>query len=211
MKIEKRQISELKQLEKNIRMHPPKQIHEYVRSLQKNGQLKLMVIDENNVIWIGNGLYMAMKECGYTEAMCIVKEGMTEAEKKKMMLSDNRIFDLGVDDMAVFDELIAELKDDLDVPGFDEDMLRSFVMDDSDVEELMSDYGVISDEKKDEIRETGQKYEERDQRDAGSMEQLSPIPNEPRVEAQNQETAEAKQEPQGKYIICPGCGRRIWL
>lgn len=214
MNIVKRKLSELKPPEKNIRMHPPKQIKEYVRSLKKNGQLKLMVIDENNVIWIGNGLFLAMKECGYEEADCILKEGMTEADKKKMMLSDNRIFDLGVDDMSVFDELIAELSGDLDVPGFDEEMLKTFVMNDDDVDDLMNDYGVIAPKKAEEIRETAQKYEERDRKAADSMEQVQAIPsaNPPTNESNEEPSAsEPKQEPQGKYIICPGCGRRIWL
>ena len=92
MNIVKRKLSELKQAEKNIRMHPDKQINEYIRSLEKNGQLKPIVIDENNVIWIGNGLYQAMTKAGYKEAYCLLKEGMTEKDKKKMMLSDNRIF-----------------------------------------------------------------------------------------------------------------------
>ena len=45
MNIVKRKLSELKQAEKNIRMHPDKQINEYIRSLEKNGQLKPIVID----------------------------------------------------------------------------------------------------------------------------------------------------------------------
>ena len=103
MQIEVRKLSELRHPDRNARMHPDKQIAELKRSLKKDGQTRLMVIDEYGVIWIGNGLYQAMQEMGYEDAYCIVKSGMSEIDKKKMMYSDNRIFDLGVDDMQAFD------------------------------------------------------------------------------------------------------------
>ena len=87
MKIVKRKLSELRHPDLNSRKHPEKQIRELKRSIQKNGQTRLLVIDENNVIWIGNGLYQAMTELGMTEAHCLVKEGMSETDKKKMMVS----------------------------------------------------------------------------------------------------------------------------
>ena len=68
-------------------MHPDSQIKEYVRSLEKNGQLKLIVIDEDNTIWIGNGLYQAMMKAGWSEAKCLVKRGMTRQQKIKMMMA----------------------------------------------------------------------------------------------------------------------------
>jgi len=58
-------------------------------------------------------------------------------------IADNRIFNLGVDDMAAFDASVLELKDDLDIPGFDEDMLKTLVMDTSEADTLISGYGVI--------------------------------------------------------------------
>ena len=50
LNIVKRKLSDLKHPETNVRMHPDKQIKELKRSIQKNGQTRLMVIDENNVI-----------------------------------------------------------------------------------------------------------------------------------------------------------------
>lgn len=124
MKIVKRKLSELRHPDLNSRKHPEKQIRELKRSIQKNGQTRLLVIDENNVIWIGNGLYQAMTELGMTEAHCLVKEGMSETDKKKMMVSDNRIFDLGVDDSDALEQLLRDF-DDLDVPGYEEELLRT--------------------------------------------------------------------------------------
>ena len=185
MNIVKRKLSELKPAEKNLRMHPDKQINEYVRSLNKNGQLKPIVIDENNVIWIGNGLHQAMVKAGYTEAYCLLKEGMTEKDKKKMMASDNRIFDLGVDDMSVFDEFILEFKDDLDVPGFDEDLLKSLIADASEVDDMMSSYGLVGEDKKAEITAAKESYE----RQEANFEQ--------EAQTQTVQTEQHQEEPNG--------------
>lgn len=221
LQIEARKLSELRHPEKNARMHPDKQIAELKRSLKKDGQTRLMVIDEDGVIWIGNGLYTAMVDMGYTEAYCIVKRGMSEIDKKKMMYSDNRIFDLGVDDMKAFDEFIAELGDDLDVPGFDDELLRSLNASAEEIDELMSSYGLITEEKKAEIVEAGETY-----RKADEARRLSPpaaarpadLPvmsagsTEPKAYRQPEATGEEAPAPENRqYVICPKCGERIWL
>ena len=73
IKVVKRKLADLKQAENNIRMHPEKQIKELIRSVEKHGQTRLLVIDEKNVIWIGNGLYQAMVQMGLKEAHCLLK------------------------------------------------------------------------------------------------------------------------------------------
>lgn len=203
MKIVKKQLSELKQAEKNIRMHPDKQIDEYVRSLEKNGQLKPIVIDENNIIWIGNGLYQAMMKAGYKEAYCLLKEGMSETDKKKMMMSDNRIFDLGVDDMAVFDEFILEFKDDLDVPGFDDELLKSLTADAGEVDSMMSSYGLVDDAKKAEM--------EAAKENNAAQEPGVATSDNSEYGATPSETAVSNTNEERRYIICPKCGEKIWL
>lgn len=204
MNIVKRKLSELKQAEKNIRMHPDKQINEYIRSLEKNGQLKPIVIDENNIIWIGNGLYQAMTKAGYKEAYCLLKEGMTEKDKKKMMMSDNRIFDLGVDDMAAFDEFILEFKDDLDVPGFDEDLLKSLLADATEVDDMMSSYGLVDEEKKAEIAAAKETYEKQEKAFAQAAQNTDPQP-------EQTSATENTSEEVDRYVVCPKCGEKIWL
>lgn len=59
--------------EKNVRIHSEQQIRELKRSLEKFGQTRALVVDENNVILIGNGLYEAMVSLGYQEASVYVK------------------------------------------------------------------------------------------------------------------------------------------
>ena len=201
MQIVVRKLSELRHPERNARLHPDKQIAELKRSLKKNGQTRLMVIDEDGVIWIGNGLYQAMQEMGIEEAYCIVKSGMTENDKKKLMLSDNPIFDLGVDDMKVFDEFIAELGDDLDVPGFDDELLQSLSASAEDIDDLMSSYGLIDEDKKSEMADAAETYK---------AEEKARADQPPGAIGTNAGRTEEGQ-PVGKYVICPKCGEKIWL
>ena len=213
MQIEVRKLSELRHPDRNARLHPDKQIAELKRSLQKDGQTRLMVVDEKGVIWIGNGLYQAMVEMGYTEAYCIVKSGMSEIDKKKMMYSDNRIFDLGVDDMKAFDDFIAELDGDLDVPGFDDDLLRSLKADAPEIDEILSGYGIITEEKKAEIAEAGETYRKAEEARASRPDPESAPPTgvSPYQPVQRENSAPEAAPESGRYVICPKCGERIWL
>lgn len=203
MNIVKMPLNALRKPERNMRMHPEAQIREYCRSVEKNGQLKLLVIDEDNVIWIGNGLYEALIRCGYTEAYCLIKSGMTVAEKKKMMMADNKIFDLGVDDINTFDAFIAELRDDLDIPGYDEEILQSMVSDAEDVTATMREYGTLDTAEIQQIHEA-------QERKAQAMAAPLPTPPQP-TPATPPPATQPPAAPERASLVCPHCGEKIWL
>ena len=91
MKIVRKKLSELKPAERNVRIHSEKQVKEFVRSLESFGQIRPIVIDEDNTILAGNGLYAALMAKGESSADCYVVTGLSETEKKKLMLADNKI------------------------------------------------------------------------------------------------------------------------
>ena len=124
MKITKIKLADLKKPERNVRRHTEKQMVEYVRSLDMFGQIRPLVVDENYVIIAGNGLYDALLKKGADTADCYVVTGLTDKEKKKLMLADNKIFELGYDDTDAFDAILKELEGDVDIPGWDEDLLK---------------------------------------------------------------------------------------
>ena len=211
MEIVTRKLSELKQSEENIRMHPDSQIKEYVRSLEKNGQLKLIVIDEDNTIWIGNGLYQAMMKAGWSEAKCLVKRGMTRQQKIKMMMADNRIFDLGVDDMSVFDKMITELAGDFDIPGYDDELLNSLIASSDEVSDMMSSYGIVDEERREAITDAKKVYQsDAGTEPAGASDRAYEAPD---LEAPHTtiDTNDYTPEPTRKFVVCPKCGEKIWL
>lgn len=194
-------LSELKRPERNVRLHTDKQLAEFRRSVEMFGQIRPIVIDENNVMLAGNGLYETLLSMGRTTADCYVVDGLSENEKKKLMLADNRIFDLGVDDMKAFDSFIAELGDDLDVPGYDDELLRSLVADQDEIDEMMSSYGLITEEKKSEISAAAETY-----RKEAADRAAQPAP----AAHQSAGNGEVTQ-PVGKCVVCPKCGETIWL
>lgn len=202
MNIVKIKISLLNQPERNVRIHTAKQINEFVRSIRMFGQIRPVVIDENNTILAGNGLVEALTKAGIDEADCYQLDNLTENQKKKLMIADNKIFSLGIENLDTLNAFLEDLDGDLDVPGFDEDILRSMVADAAEVTEKLSEYGTLDDDEIEAIKEAGQKKEE-----------ILPISNNPSIPhssaaAPAVERADVQEE---QYIICPKCGEKIWL
>lgn len=206
MKIVKKALTALHKPERNVRIHSDKQITEFMRSIEMFGQIRPIVIDEAGTILAGNGLYDALRAMERTEADCYVAGGLSESQKKKLMLADNRIFSLGVDDLQGFDDIIAEL-DDLDVPGYDEELLKTLTADLGDTDELLAGYGIIDDNSKAEMKKAAERYEQKDEEYTQSAEEVKPAPA-PSVEAAVEDRA---QELDRRYIVCPKCGEKIWL
>ncbi len=214
MKTVKKKLADLKRPERNVRMHTDKQIKEFRRSLEMFGQIRPIVIDENNVMLAGNGLYETMLTMDYKEADCYVVTGLSENEKKKLMLADNRIFDLGVNDLSAFDALIAELGDDLDVPGYEDDLLRTLSADAEEIDEMMSSYGLVDEEKKSEIIQAKATYAKQEQEFAEKAQEFTPKQqpeSERSAENDNNKESGDNENRQLRFVVCPKCGERIWL
>ena len=164
MKVIKKRLDDLKHPEKNVRIHSEQQIRELKRSLEKFGQTRALVVDENNVILIGNGLYEAMVSLGYQEASVYVKTELSENDKKKLMIADNKTYALGIDNLDTLNEFLEELQGDLDIPGYDEEILQQMVADADEVTEKISEYGALDESEIQKIKEANEKREQRDYR-----------------------------------------------
>lgn len=199
MKIVKKPLTDLHPPKRNIRKHTEKQIAEYIRSLRKFGQIKPVVIDENDVVWIGNGLCEAMRQLGWTEAFCLVKPDMTENDKKKMMMADNRVYELGITDMDAFEEIIKELDGDVDVPGWDDDLLAMMNAAAADVDDMVSGYGAFD-------QEDVNRVSERPAAATGGSQTTPPKPS-----GGAPQDAPAEKPGVERVITCPKCGERICL
>ena len=209
MKIVKKKLSELHPLEKNVRRHSQTQINEYVRSLEKFEQLRPLVIDENGVIWIGNGMFEAMKAMGWEYAECEVRTGLSENDKKKMMLADNRIYELGMTDTDVFDEIIRSLDGDVDVPGWPADLLETLNASVQEVNEMVDSYGSYPPE---DIARFNERRPVPQNTASGELQQPSAplriVPH-PDTYPETEAAGEATEAPAARFVICPKCGERI--
>lgn len=206
MNIRKMPLSSLQRPEQNVRMHTEKQLKEFERSVSMFGQLRPIVTDEAGVILAGNGLFETLLRLGWEEADVLRVEGLTEAQKKKLMLADNKIFGLGVDDLDTFDAFLVDLKDDLDIPGFDEELLKSMVAQAGEVTEKLQEYGTLDEEEIEEIkaaRERKDLYMTTGVADEGEDDEPE--------EANDGPGQEEPKEPVRQYVVCPHCGEKIWL
>lgn len=217
MKVIKKRLDDLKHPEKNVRIHSEQQIRELKRSLEKFGQTRALVVDENNVILIGNGLYEAMVSLGYQEASVYVKTELSENDKKKLMIADNKTYALGIDNLDTLNEFLEELQGDLDIPGYDEEILQQMVADADEVTEKISEYGTLDESEIQKIKEANEKQEQKaaateisDNNSENSSENPNTSDNQS-SERQNTTETEPEITETRKFVICPNCGEKIWL
>lgn len=81
-----------------------------------------IVVDEDMVILAGHTRYKALKKLGRTEAEVIIKEGLTQEQKRKYRLLDNKTSEFADWDFNVLGEELEGLDfEDFDF-GFDDDI-----------------------------------------------------------------------------------------
>lgn len=148
MNIAIKKLAELKHMPGNTRLHSEKQIREYIRSIEMFGQIRPLVIDENNVVLAGNGLLEALGKMGKTQAACHVVKGLTDNQKKKLMIADNRIAMLGEEDRFAFEETLRELSGDIDIPGYGADILKNLTTDLKTIETAMTEQDKTAEKKR---------------------------------------------------------------
>ena len=108
LKIEYLAISELKEYERNVKIHSKKQVNKLIASIKQFGMVNPILIDNNNTIIAGHGRLQALEKIGYTKIPVIRIEHLSETEIKAYRLADNKI----ADDASYDQELLKiELED----------------------------------------------------------------------------------------------------
>lgn len=206
MEIENLKLKDLKPLEKNVRKHSEKQIEEFVKSIKLFGQIRPFVIDEDNTVLVGNGMLEAMKRANLKKCTAYRVKGLTELQKKKLVLTDNKIYSLGGDDLDNIEDFIKELgaAGDFDIPGFDEESLKALSQ---TAEEILNDamtYGQVN-----EVQ--GKPYREPETSQPEQSEELEPETARNASVLQSDEPGGVSQGENPQTIICANCGEVIRL
>lgn len=202
MEITIKKVSDLRCVEKNVRKHPQKQLDELKRSFKMFGQYRPLVVTSDGEVLVGNGFYEAMVQDGVEEVECIVlPSDVSDDYKKKLMLADNKIFDLGADAMANVDEILSSLEN-FDIPGFDESVLSQLynqVEEEVKAIEDTSVAGVIPPERVEKINSVAEERKENPPADNKEKYEVKP------------EVVSMQDEHEGEpYITCPHCGVKIY-
>ena len=205
MDIIEMKLSELVKPERNVRIHTEQQLKEFERSVRMFGQIRPIVIDENNVILAGNGLYDTLVAMGKKTADVYRYDNLTENQKKKLMIADNKIFSLGIENLETLNCFLEELQGDLDIPGFDEEILKQMVSEAEDITDKLSEYGTLDDEEIQSIKENAERKEQQIQRIEAGQESAQQAEEtlQQGSEGGSEETTEVR-----KFVTCPNCGER---
>lgn len=151
MDIIKLKITEIKPYDKNPRKNDGA-VDAVAESIKQCGYCAPIVIDEDNVILAGHTRLKALKKLKYKECECVRKVGMTEEQKRKYRLLDNKTNEFADWDI---DLLNGELEG-LDFLGFD---FGFDITDLSEPKEVVEDIAPEVDEESEPITQLGDIWE----------------------------------------------------
>lgn len=222
MKTEKYNLNDLKYPESNVRVHGAKQIEELKRSYNKFGQIRPVVTDKDGVILAGNGLVQALSELGVEKVEVLPMKNLSDNDKKKLMIADNKIYNLGRDDNDALFAMLESLEGDYDVPGFEDDTLKELLADLDDVDDSVMNYGTIDDVERETFERASGNLEKRTETARVEREEETEEEEEQRVNRDGayREVEENSPEPENdennkgdvrKSVRCPHCGETVWL
>lgn len=114
LEIRKVPLSQIIPYENNPRRND-KAVDAVAESIRQCGYCAPIVVDENMVVLAGHTRLKALKRLAYSDAEVVIREGLTEEQKKKYRLLDNKTGELAEWD---FEKLERELEN-IDFGGFD--------------------------------------------------------------------------------------------
>jgi len=132
LKVKYRNCSQLIPYINNSRTHDDLQVSQVAASISEFGFTNPILIDENDNIIAGHGRLMAAQKLQLEEIPTITLKGLTEAQRKAYVIADNQLaLNAGwnLDTLKVEIERLTELDFDIDLLGFDDDMLAGLMED----------------------------------------------------------------------------------
>jgi ParB-like chromosome segregation protein Spo0J len=138
MQIENRDIEQLIPYINNARTHSKEQVAQIAASIREFGWTTPILVDSENGIIAGHGRLMAARKLGMTEVPVIEISHLDEAQKKALIIADNKIaMNAGWDDeiLALEIKALQDMAYSLDILGFDSDEIKEYIADDDELDE----------------------------------------------------------------------------
>lgn len=125
---EKKEVSLelLKEFPDNPNNHPIGQVEALAKSMETYGQYYPIVVDENYMILAGHGKKLALDHLGREKADVTIIKGLSEKQKKKLVIEDNKIQSMSFINYEKVENLIKEIGE-IDIIGFPTDYLDGIV------------------------------------------------------------------------------------
>lgn len=112
-------LSDLVPYDRNARTHSAEQVAQLARSINEFGFTNPLLIDEQNRVIAGHGRLMAATSLGMATIPCMVIAGLTDTQRKALVLADNKLALNAGWDLDLLSSELASLK----LEGFDLDTL----------------------------------------------------------------------------------------
>jgi DNA modification methylase len=126
-------LAELVPYERNARTHSAEQVEQLARSINEFGFTNPLLVDEQNRVIAGHGRLMAATSLGMDRVPCIEVAGLSDAQRRALILADNKLALNAGWDVDMLSSELASLKlegFDLDIVGFSIEELGAFFVDD---------------------------------------------------------------------------------
>lgn len=185
------ELAKLVPYEKNPNIHPQEQIAAMAKSMETYGQYYPIIVDEDFKILCGHGKVLALQHLGETEGEVRIMRGLTDKQKLKIVIEDNKIQSMSYVDFTKIEEIIKEVGE-LDIIGFGTDYLDA----------------IINESVKDNM---GVDFSQPAQKPQSNEKQVDDIPQEKRDnQDEERNDIESGMQP-ARTMICPHCGKEIIL
>lgn len=132
-------VEEVVPYSRNARTHPPEHVEQIARSIREFGWTNPILIDGNGQIIAGHGRHAAARLLGLRRVPVIVLDGLSEAQKRALVIADNKLTDNSSFDLDLLKIELVELQEegfDLSLTFFSPEELEDLL-----VEELPLDEG----------------------------------------------------------------------
>jgi DNA modification methylase len=126
LEVRYRPVASLVLYDRNARTHSPGQIEQIAASIRQFGWTNPVLVDEEGRVIAGHGRLAAAKLLGAGDVPTITIAGLTEAQRRALVLADNKLaLNAGWDEALLASELQALRAEDFDIAlvGFGQDEL----------------------------------------------------------------------------------------
>ena len=130
IKYKVKKLDELIPYVNNSRTHSDEQIAQIAASIQEFGFTNPVLIGDDNVLIAGHGRVLAARKLRLREVPCVIISGLTETQRKALVIADNRLALSAGWDLDMLTVEIQALMDDgynLELTGFDEDEISKLL------------------------------------------------------------------------------------
>lgn len=185
------ELAKLVPYEKNPNIHPQEQIDAMAKSMETYGQYYPILVDDDLKILCGHGKVLALQHLGKTEGEVRIMHGLTDKQKLKIVIEDNKIQSMSYVNYTKIEEIIREVGE-LDIIGFGTDYLDA----------------IINESVKDNM---GVDFSQPALKPQSNEKQVEGIPQEKRDDQDEERNdIESGMQP-ARTMICPHCGKEIIL